>query len=158
MLEIIVCIILIAIDQLTKLLAVAKLKPVGSVNIINNFFRFTYVENRGAAFGMLEGGKWLFLLITAVVIVLAAVYYVKTPKTKGNLLIRVSALMIASGAVGNAADRLFRSYVVDFFDFVIFGYDFPVFNFADILIVVGTVIFAGSILLTDDKKQESKDE
>jgi signal peptidase II len=157
MIEIVICIILIAIDQLTKLLAVSSLKGEASVSVIDNFFRFTYVENRGAAFGMLEGGKWLFLLITVVVIALAAVYYIKTPKTKENLIIRISVLMIASGAVGNAIDRLFRSYVVDFFDFNIFGYDFPVFNFADILIVIGTIIFALSIFFTDDKKADKNE-
>lgn len=153
MIFLIACIVLIAIDQLTKLVVLNSLKPVENVDIIKGFFSLTYVENRGAAFGMLEGGKWIFLAITAAVVVLAAVYYVKMQKTKENLWLRVAMAMIVSGAVGNAIDRLFRGFVVDFLNFWIFGWDFPVFNFADILVVLGTILLAGGIIIFDGKEK-----
>lgn len=153
MIFLIACIVLIAIDQLTKLVVLNSLKPVENVDIIKGFFSLTYVENRGAAFGMLEGGKWIFLAITAAVVVLAAVYYIKMQKTKENLWLRVAMAMIVSGAVGNAIDRLFRGFVVDFLNFWIFGWDFPVFNFADILVVLGTILLAGGIIIFDGKEK-----
>lgn len=156
MTALIICVLLVVADQLTKLGAVNMLKGEKSVNIIDGFFRLTYVENRGAAFGMLEGGKWLFLAITLAVVVLAALYYTKMKKTKSNLWLRCAIVMVISGAIGNAIDRLFRSYVVDFFDFIIFGYDFPVFNVADILVVLGTALLAGGIILFDVKGKENK--
>jgi signal peptidase II len=158
MLALIIGIVLVVTDQLTKLLVLSSLKPIGKVELIKGFFNLTYIENRGAAFGMLEGGKWLFLAITAVVLVLAVVYYLKAPKTPQTLPVKIAVVMICSGAVGNAIDRLFRSYVVDFLDFIIFGYDFPVFNFADILVVLGTILFAGSILLFDGKEENNNKE
>ncbi len=153
MIFLIACIVLIAIDQLTKLVVLNCLKPVENVDIIKGFFSLTYVENRGAAFGMLEGGKWIFLAITAAVVVLAAVYYIKMQKTKENLWLRVAMAMIVSGAVGNAIDRLFRGFVVDFLNFWLFGWDFPVFNFADILVVLGTILLAGGIIIFDGKEK-----
>lgn len=153
MIFLIACIVLIAIDQLTKLVVLNSLKPVENVDIIKGFFSLTYVENRGAAFGMLEGGKWIFLAITAAVVVLVAVYYVKMQKTKENLWLRIAMAMIVSGAVGNAIDRLFRGFVVDFLNFWIFGWDFPVFNFADILVVLGTILLAGGIIIFDGKEK-----
>lgn len=153
MIFLIACIVLIAIDQLTKLVVLNSLKHVENVDIIKGFFSLTYVENRGAAFGMLEGGKWIFLAITAAVVVLVAVYYVKMQKTKENLWLRVAMAMIVSGAVGNAIDRLFRGFVVDFLNFWIFGWDFPVFNFADILVVLGTILLAGGIIIFDGKEK-----
>lgn len=153
MIFLISCIILIAVDQFTKLAVLGSLKSVGSIGIIDGFFSLTYVENRGAAFGMLEGGKWIFIAITLAVVVFAAVYYIKMPKTKENLWLRIAMAMIISGAIGNAVDRLFRGYVVDFLDFIIFGYDFPVFNFADILVVLGTALLAGGIIIFDGKEK-----
>ncbi len=153
MIFLIACIVLIAIDQLTKLVVLNSLKPVENVDIIKGFFSLTYVENRGAAFGMLEGGKWIFLAITAAVVVLVAVYYIKMQKTKENLWLRIAMAMIVSGAVGNAIDRLFRGFVVDFLNFWIFGWDFPVFNFADILVVLGTILLAGGIIIFDGKEK-----
>lgn len=154
MLIFVICVILIAIDQLTKWLAVTSLKPVGSISIIGDFFSLTYIENRGAAFGMLKGGKWFFLAITLFVVIIAVFYLVKNKPTKDKLWLTSAIVMIVSGAVGNAIDRLFRGYVVDFLDFLIFNYDFPVFNFADILVVLGTCLFAGGIILFDKEGKE----
>ncbi len=158
MLNILIFVLLVAVDQITKFFAVDRLKELVSVRIIEGFFSLTYVENRGAAFGMLQGGKWIFLAITAVVLVLIIIYYAKHKRTKENLWLRIALTMVAAGAVGNAADRLIRGFVVDFFDFNIFGYDFPVFNFADILVVVGTILLAGGIIFMDDKQKGGEEE
>jgi signal peptidase II len=157
MLALIIGVVLVVVDQLIKLVVLNCLKPVGKVVLIKGFFNLTYLENRGMAFGALEGARWLFIAITAVVLVIMFIAYVKAPKVPQTIPIRVAIVMICSGAVGNAIDRLFRSYVVDFLDFIIFGYDFPVFNFADILVVIGTILFAGSILLLDDKEENSEE-
>ena len=116
MLNILIFVLLVAVDQITKFFAVDRLKERVSVSIIEDFFSLTYVENRGAAFGMLQGGKWIFLAITAVVLVLIIIYYAKHKRTKENLWLRIALTMVAAGAVGNAADRLIRGFVVDFFD------------------------------------------
>lgn len=158
MLNILIFVLLVAVDQITKFFAVDRLKERVSVSIIEEFFSLTYVENRGAAFGMLQGGKWIFLAITAVVLVLIIIYYAKHKRTKENLWLRIALTMVAAGAVGNAADRLIRGFVVDFFDFNILGYDFPVFNFADILVVVGTILLAGGIIFLDDKQKGGEEE
>ena len=82
MLNILIFILLVAVDQITKFFAVDWLKEQVSVSIIEGFFSLTYVENRGAAFGMLQGGKWIFLAITAVVLVLIIIYYARHGRTK----------------------------------------------------------------------------
>lgn len=157
MVNILIFIILVAIDQLTKYFAFDRLREIVTVGVIDGFFSLTYVENRGAAFGMLQGGKWIFLAITVVVLVFIVVYYARHKKTRENLWLRVALTMIASGAVGNAIDRIVRGFVVDFFDFNIFGYDFPVFNFADILVVIGTILLAGGIIFLDDKRDKGEE-
>lgn len=147
---IVAVVLLIGIDQFTKLLAIKYLMPVGSVDIINNFFKLTYVENRGAAFGIMQGAKWVFVIIAVIILIFAIRYYIKLCKEKKNRLMRVSLLLVVSGAIGNVIDRVFRGYVVDLLDFNVFGYDFPVFNFADICVCVGAAIMIISVLLSKE--------
>lgn len=148
------CAILIMIDQGIKYITVLGLKPVGSVDIISGFFSLTYVENRGAAFGMLQGGKWLFVVLTVVVCIVCAVYYVKLAEQNRLLIVRSAIVLICGGAIGNMIDRLFRGYVVDMLDFNIFGYDFPVFNFADICVCIGAFLLVVGIVFFDREEQE----
>lgn len=154
MMPLVVCAILVLIDQGIKYIAVAGLKPVGSVDIIEGFFSLTYVENRGAAFGMLEGGKWLFVILTVVVCIACFIYYVKLLNENRLFIVRAAIVFICGGAVGNLIDRLFRGYVVDMLDFNIFGFNYPVFNFADICVCVGAFLLIVGILFFDrgDKK------
>ncbi len=156
MIPIFIIFALIALDQITKYIVLAKLQPVKQVVLINGFFNLTYVENRGAAFGAMQGARWFFVILAVIVTVAVAFYYYKMEKTKQNLWLRVALVMIVGGTVGNVIDRFFRGFVVDFLDFIIFGYDFPVFNVADILIVIGTLILAGYILLADIKREDEK--
>lgn len=153
MLPIIVIISLVFADQFSKYLVLTQLKPISQVVLIDGFFNLTYIENRGAAFGAMQGARWLFVTLAAVVIIAAVVYYAKMVKTKDNLWLRISIIMIGAGTIGNVIDRVYRGFVVDFLDFIIFGYDFPVFNVADVLIVIGTIVLTGGILIFDRKEE-----
>lgn len=155
MAAVIIAILLIILDQIVKYMTVRLLEPLGSIKMIDGFFSLTYVENTGAAFGMLEGGKWLLIAITVIVLVVAVWYYIKIYRDKSKFLLKTAIVMIGSGGIGNLIDRIFRGYVVDMFDFIIFGYDFPVFNVADILIVVGTFLLMLGIMLYGEKDEHN---
>ncbi|MBQ6554001.1 MAG: signal peptidase II [Firmicutes bacterium] len=154
MIPILTIIVLIALDQLTKYIAVTNLQPIHKIVLINGFFNLTYIENRGAAFGAMQGARWFFVILAAAVIIAGGIYYARMPKTKNTLLLRISMLLIGGGTIGNVIDRLFRTYVVDFLDFIIFGYDFPVFNLADIFIVVGTGLLMIYILRWETERNK----
>ncbi|OUQ66069.1 signal peptidase II [Eubacterium sp. An11] len=132
------CVFLILLDQVTKLLALQNLKGQNPVTLIPDVFQLLYVENRGAAFGILQNRQWVFLIIT--VIVLAALVWAlpKIPQERHFLPLTLCLCFIGAGAVGNMIDRIFRGYVVDFFYFKLI--DFPVFNVADIYVTTAAVI------------------
>lgn len=132
------CVLLILLDQVTKLLALQNLKGQNPVTLIPDVFQLLYVENRGAAFGILQNRQWVFLIIT--VIVLAALLWAlpKIPQERHFLPLTLCLCFIGAGAVGNMIDRIFRGYVVDFFYFKLI--DFPVFNVADIYVTTAAVI------------------
>lgn len=142
---------LVLIDQISKFICIHGLKPLHSIEVIENFFYLTFVENRGAAFGMLQGGR-IFFVTTAVFAVFASIYYYnKIPKNKLLPLARASLILICAGAIGNMIDRVFKGYVVDMLHFIFFGNDFAVFNIADIYVCVGTFILMITILFTKDE-------
>lgn len=125
------------IDILTKLFMINKL-PLGKSKVImDKFFSFTMVHNTGGAFGLFSNNT-IILLIVSVIFITGFIYYIE--KNKASKIEEICYGMILSGIVGNMLDRLIRGYVVDFLDFKIFGYDYPVFNFADIFIVVGVIL------------------
>ena len=135
----------IVIDQITKIIARQYLMPKKQVVIIKNFFNFTYVENKGGAWGMFGGKLWLFIIIT--IIALGVLFYLfKDFDLKNNPLYSISLSLIIAGAIGNFIDRLAFKYVTDFLDFYIFGYDFPVFNVADICVTIGVGMLLVKIL------------
>lgn len=139
----ILTIFIIIFDQVTKLMAIKYLKTSPPFIILDNFFQFHYVENYGAAFGILQNKKIFFVIITLVVIFAITVFLVKN-YYEINGFMRIGLSMLLGGAIGNFIDRLRLGYVVDFISFrLINRYDFPVFNIADIFIVAGT----GLILL-----------
>ncbi|WP_317367108.1 signal peptidase II [uncultured Tyzzerella sp.] len=156
-LPIIYTIIFIIIDQIVKLICLQKLKPVGSIKVIQDFFYLTYVENTGAAFGVLQGARWIFVMIAFIAVVVCIVYYNRLPINKFLGLARLSLIFIVSGAIGNMIDRLFRGYVVDMFHFIFWGKDFAVFNVADILVCVGTFLLAIVIILSEEPKKDKKE-
>lgn len=145
--------LLVGIDQATKYITLTLLKPVGNIDIINGFFSLTYVENRGAAFGMMQGGKWIFVMLTVIVCMFCVFYYSKLAVQNKLFSVRTAIVLVCSGAVGNLIDRLFRGYVVDMLNFNIFGYDFPVFNFADICVCTGAFLLVMGIMFFDKEEK-----
>ena len=140
----------IALDQLTKWLAVAYLQGQESFPLWQDVLHFTYVENRGAAFGMLSDHRWVFMVISTLAIVGLLVYlFAFRPK---NLLAQISLAMIVGGGIGNMIDRIWLGYVIDFIDFTLI--DFAVFNVADSFVTVGAFLLMGYLIW--DTVQETK--
>lgn len=140
----IACLILTALDQFTKHLAVIHLMNQPSLVLIPGVFELQYLENRGAAFGMFQDKQIIFLVGAAFVFLVIAYFYAKIPHQKRYYLMRSYAVLIISGAAGNMIDRVRLKYVVDFFYFSLI--DFPVFNIADCYVVIGCILFAFSLL------------
>lgn len=140
---------IILLDQLSKYAAIKYLKESVPYTIIPNFFRLSYVENFGAAFGILQNKKIFFIIITCVVIFSLSFFLIKN-YYKINIFMRIGLGMLLGGTIGNFIDRVRFGYVVDFISFRLFNsYEFPVFNIADISIVIGTSIIL--ILVLFDK-------
>lgn len=125
-------IILLIFDQLTKHLAVVYLKGNDGITLINGVLKLLYLENRGAAFGMLQGMQPVFWVLTAAFLVAAFWFFHKVPKTRRYIPLNVCIVFLVSGAIGNFIDRIVNKYVVDFIYFEII--DFPIFNVADIYV------------------------
>ena len=132
------------LDQLTKHLAVLYLKGQGSIVLIPGVLELFYLENRGAAFSILQDQQWFFYILTTVFLVLAFLFLRKMPDTKRMFPMRCAVLVLIAGAVGNFIDRLTHRYVVDFIYFSLI--DFPVFNVADICVSVSVAVLVVLIL------------
>lgn len=141
---ILAAIVLIALDQWTKHLAVLRLKGQSPIVLWDGVFELHYLENRGAAFGILQGQKAVFLVCTLLILILIVFFYNRLPAGKRFFMMRLVAVFLAAGAVGNLIDRMCYSYVVDFLYFKLI--DFPVFNVADCYVTVGAVLLAVLIL------------
>jgi len=135
---IILTVLFLIIDIISKLIVSNLMSVSDSIVIIKDFFYITYVRNTGAAWSIFAGETWL-LIIVSLVIISFIVYYIYKNKPKDKLEI-VGYSMILGGAIGNFMDRIIYGYVIDFFDFYIFGYDYPIFNVADSFILIGVVI------------------
>lgn len=131
-------IILIVIDIVIKLIISNNLILNQSISVINNFFYITYVKNTGVAWSILSGKINLIIVITLAIIILLIIY-IFNKKSYGVLEI-ISYSMLLSGSIGNLIDRIIYGYVIDYLDFNILGYDYPIFNFADICIVIGIIL------------------
>lgn len=148
---IIISIILLCIDQISKLLVVNLLTKTDSITIIKNFFYLTYINNDGAAFSILVG-KRIFLILIAVSVIVMLIRYIKKNNIQNKLEL-VSISLIIGGSLGNLMDRVVRGYVIDFLDFKIFNYNFPIFNLADTFIVIGVIL----LLLKEIRKENNLD-
>ena len=148
-LSIVLVIVLLGIDLLLKYLVSTYLT---TVNIIDNFFSLTYVLNDGAAFSLFASRTYLLILI-ALICLFFIIY-----ELKNNLNDRVLSIgysLVLAGLLGNFLDRLIDGYIIDYLSFKILGYNYPIFNFADILIVVGIiVVIIKEILKERGKKNE----
>lgn len=143
-LSILCTLLLIAADQFTKYLAVTKLKGKDSVPILSDIFELQYLENHGAAFGILQGQKIFFVLITVVIVAVILYIYVRLPKQSRYHLMRLILILFFAGAIGNFIDRVVQNYVVDFFYFSLIN--FPVFNVADIYVTLAAVFMILAML------------
>ncbi len=143
--EFIIIILGIIIDRVTKIWAFNNLRLGDDIEIIKNFFHLQYLENRGAAFGIMQG-KTAFLSIITILILIGMIYFM-FKKMKRTLISKISLSLIVSGAIGNLFDRIYYKYVVDF---ILVHYKniyyFPTFNFADIFVVIGTILLCYSII------------
>ncbi len=141
-------VLLILLDQISKILISRYMIEYNYIKIIPGFLSLTYIKNFGAAFGILEGKRIFFIIIT--IIVLAYIIY-EIFKYKNNKYYLISLILIISGIIGNFIDRVFLGYVRDFISFRIFD---PIFNIADSFIVVGVIMLIIYSLVGD--KNESK--
>lgn len=138
----------VAIDQIVKFFAVTYLRPVRSVSLIDGVFHLTYLENRGAAFGILQNRQYLFVAFTVIVLLLIVFYlWRKRPKAR---LLWCSLALVSGGAVGNFIDRIRLGYVVDLFDFELIN--FAVFNAADVFVCVG--VFLAAVYIIFNKEEQ----
>lgn len=150
MYEVIVA-ILIGLDQIIKYWALNYLQVVESIPVINNIFNLTYVENRGAAFGMLQNNQTIFIIVAAIASCYG-IYYLHTKKM--NNIGKIGIILVISGAIGNLIDRVRLGFVVDYLDFhIIWNY---VFNLADCFVVVGTILLCIYIITSEEDKKQVK--
>lgn len=140
-------IIILVLDQLVKHLVSGSMRLGESIPVIKDVFHITYVLNPGAAFGMLEHQRWIFILVAAAVLLAAGIFYSRLKQE--STLLQAGAGMLLGGAVGNLVDRIQTGLVVDFLDFRVW----PVFNIADVAICVGA-----GILIVDMWQRRNEDE
>lgn len=142
------------LDILTKQLVINLMIENQSISLIKDFFSITYAKNTGVAFSFLEGNVPLIIIITSIIILLILKYIKDTVQNKYE---SICYGLIIGGAIGNLIDRISYGYVIDFLDFNLFGYPFPIFNIADTAIVIGifTLIILSFIEGSDKSETNS---
>jgi len=143
--------IAVVADQFLKTLVVNQLKPVGTVTVIPNVLKLEYLQNSGAAFGILQNQKWFFIVIT--VIISAAIIFALFTYQEHTFFSYAASALILAGGFGNSIDRLFYGYVVDYIHVLFFS---PIFNFADCCVTVGCVFFIIHILFFAERRRKSQ--
>ncbi|MBQ8279407.1 MAG: signal peptidase II [Roseburia sp.] len=159
--------LMVALDQFTKYLAVTYLKDQPDIVLWEGVFELEYLENRGAAFGIMQGQKIFFVIFTSVAMAAIAWFFLKKiPDAKRYRFLDVICVMLFAGGIGNFIDRIRLNYVIDFFYFSLI--DFPIFNVADIYVTVAAfaMILLGMFYYKDEdydlifpaKKKKDKNE
>lgn len=138
------------LDVVIKLIITNNLSYNQSVVVINNFFNITLVKNTGGAFSLFSG-RVFYLIIISVFILFMIIYYIYKNKINDNLTLIGFALLLG-GAMGNLFDRIYYGYVVDYLDFNFFGINFPIFNMADVCIVVSCLLLFFLGVFYDNRK------
>lgn len=128
---------IIGLDQLVKALVYRDLRPISTFELLPGVFRLKYCENTGAAFSILAGQTWVFIVLT--VLLCSLIIFLLIRGVIRSAPARIALVCVVSGGVGNLIDRIFRGYVVDMFDFYLI--DFAVFNVADIFVCCGCIVF-----------------
>ena len=149
-------VLLTALDQIIKYFVELNLKPVQSISVLNNVLEWDYVQNTGAAFGAFSEKTTLLSVITGIIIIIGIAALVA--KKIKNKYLAVTAVMIIAGGLGNLVDRIWRGYVVDYIRVLFI--DFPVFNFADILVTCGAAMLMIYLLwdINNDRKKKKAEE
>lgn len=154
MIYIVLILILVGADQLSKYLIDSNMLEGETLPIINEFFHLTYVKNRGIAFGMFQG-KLDIISIATVIAIVAIAYYLYKEKNKLSMVEKMGFIYILAGAIGNMIDRAFRGFVVDMVDFRgIWSY---VFNLADVWINIGVIFVLLDQLILRKKRETEED-
>ena len=149
LLDILIPLLGVAADQLVKYWACVRLKPVETLPVVREVFHLTYCENRGAAFGMMQGGKWFFLAITGIACA-AMLYFLIKERKRLHFMMTFSLALLLSGAIGNLIDRVALGYVRDMIYVALI--DFAVFNVADMAVTVGCCLLVLDLLFFKGKK------
>lgn len=147
-----IMVLAVFLDQLTKYLTILFLKPVDTLPIIEDVLHLTYVENTGAAFGMMKDQRWLFMIVSTVAIIALLIYLFKK-KTQPKLE-NLAIAFIVGGGIGNMIDRVLLGYVVDMIDFRLIN--FAVFNVADSFVCVGAGLLMLYIILSGVKEYKEE--
>lgn len=143
--------ILLIIDQLSKILVMNLMSLGQSTSIIPSFFYLTYIQNDGAALNILSGNTIILITISLIALLyIIKLIYDNSVKTRMQL---ITYSLLIGGIVGNIADRIIYGKVIDFLDFHLFSYNFPVFNLADSFIVIGSILLV--IIIIRGEKHEN---
>lgn len=134
-------------DQLIKIFVVTMIGVSNSIPVISDFFYLTQARNIGAAWSLFEGGRVFLILISLIAVV--AIYMIFLKNKKLTTFEAITYGLLLGGITGNLIDRIFRGFVVDYLEFHIFGYAYPIFNLADILIVISVVLIIVQIIKED---------
>ena len=137
LMDALLAIVLLAIDQFTKRLAITHLKDQSAYVLIDGVLELQYLENRGSAFGMLQNQKFFILFVGIVFMLVLLLFLIKLPEQKKFCAVHIFLAAIIAGGLGNMIDRFRFDYVVDFISFVLINY--PIFNVADIYVVISTI-------------------
>lgn len=141
--ELMLIIVAFACDQISKIVISSYLKLNESIIVIKNFFNITYNHNYGAAWGILKNNTNLLIIFSIIALIILLRYRYSFKKNTRN---RIAFSLLIGGIAGNLADRVCLGYVRDFLDFKIFNYDYPIFNLADMFIVIGVLLLIIAIL------------
>lgn len=136
--------VILGIDQVTKAIIDSSMSLYQRIPIIPGFFNITYLQNTGAAWSMFEGKMSFFYLVTILALIAMFLFYYNSDKN--DKWTRLALAMMIAGTLGNSIDRIVFHHVRDFLDFVIFGYDFPVFNVADMALCIGVFLIIVDVL------------
>lgn len=144
-----ILIMALVMDQGSKWLAETRLSQVETIPLIKGVFHLTYTRNTGAAFSILRNQQMLLIIITSTVLLMLALWLVRLIPQPDNVGLKLSLTFLLAGGIGNLIDRVRLNYVIDLFDFRLINY--PIFNVADCLIVVGTILLGWLVLFRDVK-------
>ena len=145
-------VVLIGVDQAVKIWAMQELMPIGTIPLIENVFHLTYVKNYGAAFSILQDKRIFLIIITDITLGIAL--YILISKKMNHSCANWSIALIVAGGIGNLIDRIRLGFVVDYLDFRLIN--FPVFNFADCCVVIGTGLLIIYMFLIEPKETKKR--